>query len=181
MDRGEILLHDLVGGLLQAHALVLHEGADGARHGKPDEILACAGCRDSTRMIRSVGSSADDGGIANSVPALGRDAAGGGTGRDVATAVERDDADRAVLVRVRPFRCSDGLGRRRGGPPSGRGGMGEPSFSSWRTRSCQRRSVKKKAGGTCSRCTCAAKSSAPEPTSMTWDDCSITARASEMG
>src|ERR1039458_8641908 len=106
MDRGEIILHDLVGGLLQAHALVLHEGADGARHGKPDEILACAGCRDSTRMIRSVGSSADDGGIANSVPALGRDAAGGGTGRDVAA--------RAVLVRVRPFRCSDGLGRRRG-------------------------------------------------------------------
>src|ERR1039458_8715738 len=34
------------------------------------------------------------------------------------------------------------------GAPSGRGGMGEPSFSSWRTRSCQRRSVKKKAGGT---------------------------------
>src|ERR1019366_8778807 len=122
MDRGKILLHDLVGGRLQSHALVLYESADGAPHGEPDEILARARCRNGTRLIRSVGPRADDGGVADSVPALGRDATGRGTGRNVVTAVESNDTDRAVLVHVSPFQGGDGLGRGRGGALEARGG-----------------------------------------------------------
>ena len=68
-----------------------------------------------------------------------------------------------------------------GGAPAGRGGMGRPSFCNCLTSDCQRRSVKKKLGSTCSSPTLAAKASAPAPISITCGDFSMTARASEIG
>ena len=68
-----------------------------------------------------------------------------------------------------------------GGAPAGRGGAGRPSFCNCLTSACQRASVKKKLGSTCSRPAFAAKASAPGPIIMTYGDFSITARARLMG
>jgi glutaconyl-CoA decarboxylase len=68
-----------------------------------------------------------------------------------------------------------------GGAPAGRGGTGRPSFFKCLTSDCQRASVKKKLGSTCSSPTCAANASALGPTNITYGDFSITARERLMG
>ncbi len=72
VEPGELLLHDLVGGCLQGHALVLHESADGAGYGEADKVLTDSGGRDRTGLVRCVGSGTDDRRIPDTVPALGR-------------------------------------------------------------------------------------------------------------
>ena len=68
-----------------------------------------------------------------------------------------------------------------GGAPWGRSGIGRPLAVRASTNPRQRRSVKKKAGSTCSRPCWAAKASAPGPIRKTWGDFSITARAAATG
>ena len=67
------------------------------------------------------------------------------------------------------------------GAPTGRSGIGRFCARSADSSPRQRRSVKKKAGSTCSSPTEAAKVSAPSPISMTCGDRSITARAAAIG
>ena len=67
---------------------------------RADEVLADSGGRDGAGFVGGVSSGADDGRVSDTVPALGGDASGGGSGSDVALAVEGDDAYGAVVVRV---------------------------------------------------------------------------------
>ena len=67
------------------------------------------------------------------------------------------------------------------GAPAGRSGIGRFCARKAVSSPLQRRSVKKKDGATCSSPTEAAKLSAPCPISMTWGDCSMTARAAAIG
>ena len=91
VNLGELFLYDLVGGCLHGHALVLHESADGAGYSEPDKVFADSGGRDSTGLIRCIGSRPNDRGVADSVPALGRGTSGGGSSGDVALAIQRYD------------------------------------------------------------------------------------------
>src|SRR5208282_4541197 len=63
--------------------------------------------------------------------------------------------------------CATGTTLPSAGTPTGRGGIGFPSFVSCFTSDCQRLSVKKKLGGSCSSPLRPPKSSAPCPTIIT--------------
>ena len=113
VNRVELLVDDLVGGLLQGHAFEVDQIADLARDAEANEVLASAGGGDSAGLVGGVGARADDGRVAYASPLLGLCATGGCACGDIALSVESDDADGAVFVRIRWFDFSNRRGRRR--------------------------------------------------------------------
>src|ERR1700761_7561866 len=73
---GELMLDDLVGGLLQAHAFVLNERADRPRYGETDEIFAGSGTRYGAGAVVRISPGSDDGRVAHAAPHLCRQSTG---------------------------------------------------------------------------------------------------------
>src|SRR5262249_51174460 len=95
----QLLLDDLVGGLLDGEALVLDQRDDVVGDGVADEELAVSGAGDATRLVIRIRPCTDDRGIAKASRPLVRHAARRGPRREVAIPIQRHCADGAEIAR----------------------------------------------------------------------------------
>src|SRR5580658_4707281 len=96
-------MDDLIGRLLDRHALERNEIADLPRHSKANEVLPAPRSRNSTRLIRSVCTRANDRRITHAPRHLALQPTRRRSGGDVALAVLCNDACCTVTVRVTRF------------------------------------------------------------------------------
>src|ERR1700722_8080785 len=103
LKRLQLLVDDLVGGLLYRHTFEGDEVADFPSYAKADKVLAAARGGDGTGLVGSVGARADDGRVAHAARHLALQATSRSAGGDVAPAIERDYSRGAVAARVAGF------------------------------------------------------------------------------
>src|SRR5438552_17696561 len=89
-------------------AAIPHAGRDVEREHRAQEELAVAGAGDGARGVVGVDAGADDRRIADAAGKLAGDAAGGGRRREVAGAIQRYRADRAVPCYFVSMEITDG-------------------------------------------------------------------------
>src|SRR5439155_25535786 len=98
VELPQLLLANLVGGLLDGEALVLDQRDDVVGDGVADEELAVSGTRDAARLVIRIRPRADDRGVAKTSRPFVRHAARRRARREIAVAIQRHRADGAEVA-----------------------------------------------------------------------------------